>query len=444
MDGVLFFLLSVIRVTLGWYTGSSPFKIMLATMIVHAAAIGITISFLLATGLSPAQAQDAKSVLDIENRIPDMEEVLRMHYRAVVADGHNDILLRAMKGTDITLRSNKGHSDLPRFREGGVDVQLFPVWVPPKKFNKKGNAWRFALAEADSLEAVLARSKPYIRSVRGGADIDAAVYNGQIGAVLALEGGRCIESSPERIIVLYRRGLRSFGLTWNNSTGWATAAKDESKGRLKKKGLTPLGRSFVRLLDSLGCLIDLSHSGEATFWDVLETTTNPVFASHSSCKQLRSHFRNLTDKQLRALAANGGVAMVNFLPYFLRDGVNAERKNVMRKYSKSVMALKKKHEGLTQEFAAGYDRIIADASKRKCVTILDVVDHIDHIVSVAGACHVGIGSDFDGIGIVPVGLEDVTMLPMLTRELLRRGYSEKQIMNILGGNFVRIFREVCG
>ncbi|MFZ1729763.1 MAG: dipeptidase [Bacteroidota bacterium] len=364
------------------------------------------------------------------------QQYLALHQSAVVADGHNDILYRVMSGGEMESRAEKGHSDLPRFREGGMDIQLFSIWVPS---NKTGDdAWRFALDEIDSLKAIAARNPASMLLALRAEDIETAVSHGKLAAVVALEGGRCIDGKRDRILELYQRGMRCFGLTWNFSSDWATCSKDESEGKVKG-GLSDKGKSFVRLLDSLGVIIDLSHLGERSFWDVAAISVHPLYASHSSCKVLRDHNRNLTDDQLRAVAKSNGVVMINYFPGFIVSNMNGKFIERQRVYEKRAAALKQKHAKRGPAYLKEYDKLVATAKKENLCTIYDVIAHIDHAVKIAGSEHVGLGSDFDGINLTPIGLNDVTDLPMITRILLQKGYSEAQIRGILGGNFLRLW-----
>ncbi|MCB2204114.1 dipeptidase [bacterium] len=364
-----------------------------------------------------------------------------LHMQATVVDGHNDVLGRVMSGGEMESWNAKGHSDLPRFAAGGLDVQLFSIWVPSKR--KHDAAWQFALAEIDSLHAIAARNPSLLSVITSAKALKRTTDEGRIAGIIALEGGRCIDGKRERIYQLYARGLRCFGLTWNYSSDWATCSKDESAGKVKG-GLSAKGHDFVRLLDSLGVLIDVSHLGEASFWDVIKTTRNPIIASHSASKALRNHHRNLTDRQLRAIAKNGGVAMVNFYPGFIKAGLGKEQIRLAKDLLAEQRKLQEKYPERGGDYEESVDALVARADRAGLATIHTVADHIDHAVEIAGVAHVGLGSDFDGIGYTPVGLADVTDLPLLTRELLHRGYSPSDIRAILGGNFLRVFNAVCG
>jgi len=369
------------------------------------------------------------------------QDFMQLHREAVVVDGHNDVLGRVMRGGDMESWGTHGHSDLPRFARGGLDVQIFSIWVPSRERGE--NAWHFALAEIDSLKAIAARNPDRLGLVTDAGQLRRAVGDGLIAGIIGLEGGRCIDGRRERILTLYERGMRSFGLTWNYSSDWATCSKDESTGKVKG-GLSAKGRGFVRLLDSLGVLIDVSHLGERSFWDVLETSQHPIFASHSACRALRDHHRNLTDRQLRALSENGGVVMINFYPGFLVNNLNRSRRNLVQRMHDRHAELKRQHPKRGAAYLSAVDDLLKQAQKRGLPSLYTIADHIDHAVQVAGIDHVGLGSDFDGISITPVGLRDVTDLPLLTRVLQQRGYSEAAIRKILGENFLRIFSAVTG
>jgi membrane dipeptidase len=369
------------------------------------------------------------------------EDFLEMHRLAVVVDGHNDVLGHVLSGERIDTRRSKGHSDLIRFAEGGVDVQLFSVWVPPKYVESKGE-WSYALREIDSLDAIIRRNPSRIRKVTSAAELRAAVSAKVLAAVVALEGGHAVGDSRERIIELYRRGLRCFGLTWNNSTSWACSAADEQERRCLS-GLSSRGKSYVKLLDSLGVLIDVSHLSKKGFYDVLATSRHPIIASHSCARALRDHYRNLDDEQLKAIAKRDGVVMVNFFPGFLRTTPGGKLDLLCGAYQKKLNAVTPAKDRFSPKTIGARRRVLLEARKRSVPTLLDVADHIDHIIAIAGVRHVGLGSDFDGIDFGPVGLSGVIDLPYLTQELLHRGHNREEVENILGGNFLRVFQAVC-
>lgn len=368
-------------------------------------------------------------------------DYLRVHRDAIVVDGHNDVLMRVMAGDRIDARSGKGHSDLDRFLLSGQDAQVFSVWVP-EKYGETAAASKYANTEIDSLLAILGRNPGKATLVRNAEEFGKAVREGRLAAIIGMEGAHPLCASRQNLIACYRRGLRSLGLTWNNSTSWASSARDESEGK-GNPGLTRAGKSMIALLDSLGVLIDISHLGARAVADVLATTRNPVIASHSACAALRQHYRNLTDDQLRAIAKNGGVVMVNYFPVFIKPGVTSKTLDQSERYRKQLLALRNSRNEYTRSGLKKRAALIAEARKHGLATIDDVVAHIEHIIAVAGIEHVGLGSDFDGIDFAPVGLGDVTDLPMLTRALMDAGHSADDVRKILGGNFLRVFSAVC-
>jgi membrane dipeptidase len=369
------------------------------------------------------------------------EDYVRIHRDALVIDGHNDVLGRVVSGDRIDVRGVSGHSDLPRFQDGGLDVQVFSIWVHPKKGVRDG--WKLVHQQLDSLLAIAKRHPAQLRVVRTARELEVASAAGAISGIISIEGSSAVDGKPARIRELYAKGLRVFAPTWNYSVGWASSSVDEDAGK-KPAGLTPHGKRLVRLLDTLGIILDISHLGARSSTDALAETRNPVIASHSSCAALRNHHRNLTDEQLRAVAKRGGVVMINFFPPFLLSGMTNAKVAETRKVCTALDTLAIQHARRGAAFHKEFDRMLESARRKGLPTLLDVADHIDHAVRIAGAAAVGLGSDFDGIHYAPAGLHDVTWLPMLTRELLRRGHSETTIKGILGANFLRVFRKVCG
>ncbi|NOY06330.1 MAG: membrane dipeptidase [Chlorobi bacterium] len=368
------------------------------------------------------------------------QEASRIHRDAIVVDGHNDLLMSVMDGENIERRRDTGHSDLVRLREGGVDVQVFSIWVPPAVKHARGYTG-YADEEIDSLDTIISRNRYRVEKVTNIVELRECLKQGKLACLYGLEGGHPIGKRLENLYHFFKRGVRYIGLTWNNSTSWATSARDEAAG--KKGGLTPFGRKIVHAMDSLGILIDISHLGPTAVRDVLAETRNPVIASHSSCDYLAHHYRNLTDDQLRAIAGNGGVVMINFYPRFIDSSVTKTEMRKLKRYAGEWKTIAKKYANNPDRLVKERKKFLATRYPQVHATLRRVVDHIDHVVLVAGIDHVGIGSDFDGISVAPLGLEDVTHLPELTAELLRRGYSETNIKKILGGNFIRVFSRVC-
>jgi membrane dipeptidase len=364
----------------------------------------------------------------------------KVHSDATVVDTHNDVVQRILAGEDISIRTNHGHSDLPRFKEGGLDVEMFSIWVPPEKTSRP--YYDQADEQIDSIESFVKRNRSQVRMAKSVGDIERIVAEGRFLAMLGMEGGHPIGHDLGKLVHFYRRGVRYLTLTWNNSTDWASSARDESNptANLKRKGLTEFGRTVVRKMNALGMMVDVSHVGEQTFWDVMKVAKKPVIASHSSAWALCHHWRNLKDDQLRAIARNGGVVFINFAPWFI-DSTFAEKEAMMRGRNKARIdsfRAATKNAGFLEDVA------VAEFLKNEYLPIRPplkvLIDHFDYVAKLIGVDHVGIGSDFDGISVTPLGMDDVTCLPNITRELLKRGYSVPDVKKILGGNFLRVLR----
>ena len=365
----------------------------------------------------------------------------KIHDNAVVIDTHNDVLSSvSMKGLkiDSNLRGTS-HSDLQRFLEGGIDIQVFSVFCD-ERFGK-GTAYAYANREIDSLYAVISRNPDKIMLVKDPSGLKEAVRSKKLGAMIGVEGGHMIEDDLTNLEALYNRGARYLTLTWNNSVAWASSGKDETEGTVPNptKGLNEFGRQVVRRMNELGMMVDVSHVGEQTFYDALNVSKKPVIASHSCAWHLCRHFRTMKDDQIRAIGKNGGVIFVNFYSGFV-DSNYLRRVNAFHAMHKTeVDSLKNLkwpmyqiNEWMAQQYAAEAQALRPPLSM--------LIDHIDHIVKIAGINHVGLGSDFDGIESAPLGLDDVTNMPLITEALMQRGYSRRAIKKILGGNFIRVFK----
>lgn len=321
----------------------------------------------------------------------DKKNCKQIHEEAIVVDMHNDLITQS-KNYDWSKKHKEKHTDIPRMISGGIDVQLFAIWISPRVKNPYKKSIEYVKLFFQRIE----ENKDKIGIAKKYDDIVKLNKSGKIAAILCLEGGNIIEGDIKKLEEFYQLGARYLTITWNNSLDWATAAKDKKS---KESGLSNKGRKIIQAMDSLGMIIDVSHTGEKTIDDIIEITKNPIIASHSGVYALRSHYRNLTDRQIIAIAKTGGVIGVNFCgPFLVKD---------------------------------------------KAATIKDVANHIDYIVKLVGTDHVGIGSDFDGILTTPIGLEDISKYPAITKELVNRGYSEKDIKKILGGNFLRVFKAIC-
>jgi membrane dipeptidase len=365
-----------------------------------------------------------------------------IHQRAILVDTHNDVLSNELiKKFNIGKLQPKDVSnlDLVRAKTGGLDAQVFSIWCGPQY--GKGTAFKFANREIDSLYALINRYPDKITLVRNSFELTRAVADHKFAALIGVEGGHMIEDRMDYIDSLAKRGMCYLTLTWNNSTSWASSAADETTRRdsLKHIGLTDYGKQIVRHLNDLGVMIDLSHPGEQTFYDVLATTTKPVIASHSCSYTLDPFRRNLKDDQLKALAKNGGVVFVNFFSGFVDS-------TFFKKYDDFLTVHKTELDSLTRiynDVDLATDRLFEirkTETDRMRPPLSLLIKHIDYIAKLIGVDHVGIGSDFDGAPSYPSGMDDVTDYPKITAELLKLGYTETDIDKILGGNFLRVLK----
>ncbi|HWW62713.1 MAG TPA: dipeptidase [Thermoanaerobaculia bacterium] len=333
---------------------------------------------------------------------------------------------------DLGARNSAGHFDYPRMRAGGLDAEFFVAYVPAKYANHGAAA--YCLRSIETIHEMVDHYPDFVRFAASTDDIRKTVAGGHRAILIGIEGGHAIEDSIDVLRAFYRLGARYMTLTHTNTNDWADSSGDEGK----HGGLTDFGRQVVLEMNRLGMLVDVSHVSDETFFDVIATTKAPVFASHSSARALAGNKRNMTDDMLRAVAKNRGVVMVNFYPVFLSNEVGAASREREKKLAPRIAELKAKDPAEGEVYKAGV-KALMDANPLPKIAYTRIVDHIDHIVEVAGIDHVGIGSDFDGISSVPEGMEDVSKLPNLRAELVRRGYSGAEIRKIMGENFMRVF-----
>ena len=369
------------------------------------------------------------------------QDANKVHAKAIVVDSHNDILTACIEKKVSMDQELKGrtHSDLTRFKEGGVDVQIFSVWCDGNQANP--NAW--ANREMDTLDAVIKRNPDKITIVRNSKELQRAVKEKKLAAMFGVEGGHMIEDNLDNLNKIYERGARYMTLTWNNSTSWATSAMAETtkKDSLAKahKGLTDFGKQVVKRMNELGMLVDVSHVGEQTFWDVINTTTKPIIASHSNAYTLCPIFRNLKDDQIMAIGKNGGVIDLNFYSGFVDSSFRNKEVKFALSHAKELDSLKK--AGVQPDYALTMisEKYAAEVQSAKPPMSM-LLDHLDYIVKLIGVDHVGLGSDFDGISASPQHLNDVTSYPLITKALLDKGYSKKDVTKIMGGNVLRVLK----
>jgi membrane dipeptidase len=364
----------------------------------------------------------------------------KLHQQAIVVDTHNDVLTTVtLKGQSVeTDLRGKAHSDIARWKEGGVDVQIFSIFCDERQVDP----FQFALREIDSLDAIVKRNPDKWMLVNMPTQLKEALQQNKLACMKGMEGGHMIENKLENLDSLFKRGVRYMTLTWNNSTPWASSAADETQSTLptgQHKGLNDFGKQVVKRMNELGMLVDLSHVGEQTFYDAMATTTKPVIASHSCVYRLCGHRRNLKDDQIKAVAKNGGVIHLNFYSGFL-DSTYEKKKELFlngHKTERDSLQQLKWASYEMDEFISKKYSVEAEAL-RPPLSLL--IDHIDYIVKMVGIDHVGLGSDFDGIESAPKELNGVEDFPKITEALLQRGYSKKDVKKILGENFLRVFR----
>jgi membrane dipeptidase len=365
------------------------------------------------------------------------QQALKIQRKSIVIDTHNDITTMMIDdGYDLGTSSvGKYHTDLARMKEGGLTAEFFSVYVD-KKFAKEGGSARRALDQIDLVYRAAERYPKDIMMASSVADIRRAKKEGKLAALMGIEGGHAIENSLMALRDFYRLGVRYMTLTHNNTNDWADSSRDEAK----HNGLTDFGKDVVREMNRLGMLVDVSHVSDKTMSDALDVSTAPIIASHSSARALSNHPRNIPDDLLRRIAKNGGVIMVNFYPAFIDQKYLDADKARDERLKPQLDALAERYKADPVQLAAERKKLF-DANPLPATPLSVVIDHIDHIAKVAGIDHVGIGSDFDGVPSLPVGMEDISKLPAITYELLRRGYNEKDIRKFLGENLLRAFGE---
>ena len=389
---------------------------------------GAVATIVLFAGLVSTRAQEA---------VPPHAAAL--HKAAIIVDTHVDTTQRLVShegGFDLGVRHADGSVDIPRLREGGLDAVFFSIWTQGTVTGPQG-AFQ-AMQQIDRvLEAVRQHPADLVLATSV-ADIRRAHAEGRIAALLGLEGGHMLADDLGVLRTYARLGVRYVTLTHNYNTSWADASQDAPK----HGGLTPLGRDIVREMNRLGVMVDVSHVADTTFNDVIATSAAPVLASHSSCRVISSHVRNMSDDQIRALAKNGGVMMINYNMDFLSQEFNdAARPTKAEADAEIARRCRAGDEECAMLTGARLDREWIAAGRLPRVTWDKILDHVDHVVKVAGVDHVGLGSDFDGASM-PAGMDDASMLPKITAGLLARGYADGDVKKILGENLLRVMGAV--
>jgi membrane dipeptidase len=367
---------------------------------------------------------------------------------AIVIDGHADTPQRFVdEGWDFAGALDDGHLNLETARRGGLSAEFFAIWVQPDEW--RGRYAHRTLQLIDGVYEQLRKHPHELALALNAADVRRAHAAGKFCVLLGIEGGHSIEDSLALLRIYHRLGVRYMTLTWANTNDWADSSGDIDDANIAHhNGLTHFGREVVREMNRLGIMVDVSHVSDKTFWDVMETTHAPVIASHSSARALASAPRNLTDEQLRAVATSDGIVMVNFYASFVDDtwretwsATSAEREALTEKASAEYRS---RGEPVPYSVALQVDReyFRARAATLQRPSFERVVEHIDHVAKVAGIDHVGIGTDFDGFGILPEGLESAADLPKIYSALTARGYTSVQMRKILGENLLRVMDTV--
>jgi membrane dipeptidase len=371
---------------------------------------------------------------DLEDRIS--EQAREVHRRALVVDGHCDAPFRLHRtGSHLDAREAGAQADLAGLLDGGVTASFFAAYVPPAYAGNGSFAFAQRLIDIIRREADRLPSDVFLAA--RSSDIERAKESEKLALFIGVEGGHAIEDSLEKLDELYEAGARYLTLTHVNTNNWADSSGDVAR----HNGLTRFGREVVQRMNRLGMIVDVSHVSDRAFHHVLESTSVPVIASHSSCRRLAAHPRNLSDEMIRELAANRGVLMINFFSAFIDDDAarcireSGPRSPNERAGASSDLAARDRDEW--EEYAAWY-------AAQRCPegSLEQIVDHVIHAATVGGIEHVGIGSDFDGVPALPAGMKSARDLPRLTDRLLARGVTEREIHAILGTNFLRVFREV--
>jgi len=363
----------------------------------------------------------------------------KLHFSSIVVDTHDDTTQRFLDGKfDLGARNSTGSIDIPRMREGGLGAIFFSIWIPSKITGTE--AVNRALAQIEAVREQVRTHPKDLALATTAAEVREAQKQGKIAALMGVEGGHMINSDLNVLRKFVSLGVRYMTLTHSGNDEWA----DSSTDKPAHNGLTDFGKDVVREMNCLGVMVDISHVSDKTFYDVLETSKAPLFASHSSCRAICDAARNMTDQMIKDLAAKGGVIQINYHVGFLsQEFRNAEKAHP--EWEQAIAAEVKKRCGNNEacQLIEGdhITREYVEQGKLPRVDWTKIIEHIDHAVKVAGVDHVGLGSDFDGANM-PYGMEDATKLPKITEALLKKGYSERDVRKILGENALRVMTEV--
>jgi len=370
------------------------------------------------------------------------QRALSIHRRAIIVDGHNDIPSPLVDDDFDLATNNVGknhrdgdpfHTDLNRFKQSGITGEFFSIYVSGATL-KTGGAMRRAMDLIDASYREAERHPRQLMMCTTATDIRRAKRLNKVCVLMGIEGGYAIENSLYALRDFYRLGIRYMTLTHNVTHDWADAHRDEAKNN----GLSDFGKEVVREMNRLGMLVDISHVSVKVMNDVLDVSSAPIIASHSSARAINDHTRNVPDDVLKRVAKNGGVIMINFYPSFLDERTSKEENERSTRLRPQIEALRKQFEKDPQGFNDAERKLMA-ANPIYVADYKRIVDHIDHMKKVAGIDIVGLGSDYDGVPFLPAGMNGMEDLPLVTYEMLRRGYTEQEIRKVLGENFLRAF-----
>jgi len=364
----------------------------------------------------------------------------KLHFSSIVVDTHDDTTQRFLDGNNFDLgpRDANGSIDIPRMKEGNLSAIFFSIWMPSKITGP--DAVKRALDQIDAVREQIRKHPEALVLATTVGEVREIHREGKIAALMGVEGGHMIASDLGVLRTYAALGVRYMTLTHSGNSEWA----DSSTATAEHNGLSPFGKDVVREMNRLGMIVDISHVSDKTFYDVLETSKAPVFASHSSCRAICDAARNMTDQMIKDLAAKGGVIQINYHVGFLsQEFRDAEKANPQIEKDIQAEVHKRCGENEACQLIEG-DNVVRDfvkAGKLPRVDYTKIIEHIDHAVKLVGADHVGLGSDFDG-AMMPFGMEDASNLPKITEALLQKGYSESDVRKILGENTLRVMAEV--
>jgi membrane dipeptidase len=394
-----------------------------------------TILFLLLFIFISCEQKTTDNMQITDNQLQEKAEVLAQRF--LIIDGHIDLPYRLQSSPDdISTRTDRGHFDYPRAKEGGLDAAFMAIYTPAS-YEQNGNGKKFADNLIDMVNSFINNYPNKFANAKSVEDVKQNFVNGIISFPMGMENGTPIEGNLENLKYFYDRGIRYITLAHSKNNHICDSSYDEER---KWNGLSPFGVELVKEMNRLGMIVDVSHVSDSTFYDVIHTSKTPVIASHSSCRSFTPDWeRNMNDETIKTLAYHGGIIMINFGNSFLDNDVRIKSSKEWDHVA-DLLKENKLNFGSTEAHKL-MDEYFASHNPGR-VSISKVVDHIDHVVKLVGVDYVGFGSDFDGVYFVPEGLEDVSKYPNLIFELLRRDYNQVEIEKICSGNFLRVWKEV--